>query len=343
MPHLFEPLTLRGVTLRNRIGVSPMCQYSSTDGFATDWHLVHLGSRAVGGAGLVIVEASAVEPRGRISPQDLGIWDDRHVEMLSRITAFVRAHGAVPGIQLAHAGRKASRNRPWEPARDVPEADGGWRIVGPSALAFDDGWQVPEALSRAGDRRRARGVRRRRTARPPCRVRLDRAPRRARVPVPQLLLAGVEPSRRRVRRVLRRPRALHAGDAACAARELAGRPADIGSTLVHGLDRGWLDGRGCGGALAPAEGRGRGPGGLQQRRQRGGRAHPARAGLPGAVRRARAPGRGCGDRHRRPHHRRRRTPTQSSGTARPTSCCWRARSCAIPTGRCGPRSRCART
>ncbi len=150
MPHLFEPLTLRGVTLRNRIGVSPMCQYSSVDGFATDWHLVHLGSRAVGGAALVMVEAAAVEPRGRISPQDLGIWDDRHVEMLTRITSFVRAHGAVPGIQLAHAGRKASRNRPWEPERAIPEAEGGWRSVGPSPVPFKDGWQVPEPLTREG-------------------------------------------------------------------------------------------------------------------------------------------------------------------------------------------------
>jgi 2,4-dienoyl-CoA reductase-like NADH-dependent reductase (Old Yellow Enzyme family) len=148
MAHLFDPLTLRGVTLRNRIGVSPMCQYSSVDGFATDWHLVHLGSRAVGGAALVIVEATAVEPRGRISPGDLGIWDDRHVEMLSRITAFIRAHGAVPGIQLAHAGRKASRNRPWEAERNVPEADGGWRVVGPGPIPFADGWQSPEPLTR---------------------------------------------------------------------------------------------------------------------------------------------------------------------------------------------------
>jgi 2,4-dienoyl-CoA reductase-like NADH-dependent reductase (Old Yellow Enzyme family) len=152
MAHLFDPLTLRGVTLRNRIGVSPMCQYSSVDGFATDWHLVHLGSRAVGGAALVIVEATAVEPRGRISPQDLGIWDDRHVEPLSRIASFVRAHGALPAIQLAHAGRKASRNRPWDAERNVPEADGGWRVTGPSALPFADGWQSPDPLTREGIR-----------------------------------------------------------------------------------------------------------------------------------------------------------------------------------------------
>jgi 2,4-dienoyl-CoA reductase-like NADH-dependent reductase (Old Yellow Enzyme family) len=150
MSHLFEPLPVRGVTLRNRIGVSPMCQYSSVEGFATDWHLVHLGSRAVGGAALVIVEATAVEPQGRISPHDLGIWDDRHIEMLARIAAFIRAHGAVPGIQLAHAGRKASRNRPWEPERGIPESEGGWRIVGPSPLPFNEGWQVPEPLTRDG-------------------------------------------------------------------------------------------------------------------------------------------------------------------------------------------------
>jgi 2,4-dienoyl-CoA reductase-like NADH-dependent reductase (Old Yellow Enzyme family) len=149
MPHLFDPLILRGATLRNRIGVSPMCQYSSADGLATDWHLVHLGSRAVGGAGLVNTEAAAIEPRGRISPHDLGIWDDRHVDMLARIARFVAAHGAVCGIQLAHAGRKASRNRPWEPERDIPEVEGGWRPVGPSPIPFANGWQVPHALTLA--------------------------------------------------------------------------------------------------------------------------------------------------------------------------------------------------
>ena len=111
MSHLFAPLSLRSVTLRNRIGVSPMCQYSATDGLADDWHLVHLGARAVGGAGLVMVEATAVEPRGRISLQDLGIWSDGHVPMLQRIARFVESQGAVPGIQLAHAGRKASSRR----------------------------------------------------------------------------------------------------------------------------------------------------------------------------------------------------------------------------------------
>jgi 2,4-dienoyl-CoA reductase-like NADH-dependent reductase (Old Yellow Enzyme family) len=149
--HLFSPLTLRGVTLRNRIGVSPMCQYSSTDGFATDWHLVHLGSFATGGAGLVISEATAVVPEGRISPQDLGIWDDGHVDMLRRITAFISAQGAVPGIQLAHAGRKASTRRPWEGGGTVLPADGGWvNVMAPSSVPFSSTYPQPVALSLEG-------------------------------------------------------------------------------------------------------------------------------------------------------------------------------------------------
>jgi 2,4-dienoyl-CoA reductase-like NADH-dependent reductase (Old Yellow Enzyme family) len=143
---LFEPLKLRGVTLRNRIGVSPMCQYSSVDGFADDWHLVHLGSRAVGGAALVMTEATAVEPHGRISPQDLGLWKDEQIEALARVTRFVRALGAAPGIQLAHAGRKASVARPWEGGQPLPPPAGWSPIVAPSALPFDDGYQTPQAL-----------------------------------------------------------------------------------------------------------------------------------------------------------------------------------------------------
>jgi 2,4-dienoyl-CoA reductase-like NADH-dependent reductase (Old Yellow Enzyme family) len=145
---LFQPLTLRDVTFRNRIGVSPMCQYSSEDGFANDWHLVHLGSRAAGGAGLVMTEATAVEARGRISPQDLGLWKDDHVPALERVARFVRAQGAVGGVQLAHAGRKASTGRPWEGGGPLPPEQGGWRpVVAPSPLAFDDGYPVPRALS----------------------------------------------------------------------------------------------------------------------------------------------------------------------------------------------------
>lgn len=146
--HLFSPLTLRGVTLPNRIAVSPMCQYSAEDGFANDWHLVHLGSRAVGGAGLVILEATAVVPEGRISSADLGIWKDEHVAPLRRITRFIEQQGAVPGIQLAHAGRKASVLRPWDgPAASVPVAEGGWLPQAPSALAFDSTYTEPHALT----------------------------------------------------------------------------------------------------------------------------------------------------------------------------------------------------
>jgi 2,4-dienoyl-CoA reductase-like NADH-dependent reductase (Old Yellow Enzyme family) len=153
MPHLFAPLTLKAVTLRNRIGVSPMCEYSSEDGVASDWHLVHLGSRAIGGAGLVIAEATAVSPEGRITPGDAGIWADKHVEPLARITRFVKAHGAVPGIQLAHAGRKASAALPWEGGAHLADDAGGWTPVAPSAIAFGgELTKVPQALTADGIR-----------------------------------------------------------------------------------------------------------------------------------------------------------------------------------------------
>ena len=146
---LFTPYAMRGVTLRNRIVVSPMCQYSSADGFATDWHLVHLGSRAVGGAGLIIAEATAVEARGRISPEDLGIWDDAHSEALSRITKFIAEQGGVPGIQLAHAGRKASTYRPWSGTGAVPVEQGGWAdVIAPSAVAFAENYPTPRAMTK---------------------------------------------------------------------------------------------------------------------------------------------------------------------------------------------------
>ncbi|MFO1055640.1 MAG: NADH:flavin oxidoreductase/NADH oxidase [Dongiaceae bacterium] len=153
MPHLFDPLTLRSVTLRNRIGVSPMCQYSSTDGFANDWHLVHLGSRAAGGAGMVMIEAAGVEPRGRISPADLGIWSDAHVEFLARIVAFMRQQGAAAAIQIAHAGRKASTVPPWEaaaaglPYRWLEPHEGAWETIGPSAIPFDTPAVAPKAMT----------------------------------------------------------------------------------------------------------------------------------------------------------------------------------------------------
>src|SRR5580704_10680345 len=143
---LFDSLQIRDVLLRNRIIVSPMCQYSSTDGFATDWHLVHLGSRAVGGASLVFTEATAVLPEARISPQDLGIWKDEHIEMLARITRFIHSQGAVAGIQLAHAGRKGSTARPWEGGKEIPVSRGGWIPLAPSAVRFADDYPNPIAL-----------------------------------------------------------------------------------------------------------------------------------------------------------------------------------------------------
>ncbi len=145
--NLFTPLQIRKVSFRNRIVVSPMCQYSSENGFAEDWHLVHYGSRAIGGAGAVIMEASAVSPEGRISPNDLGIYLDEHVEPLRRITRFVENHGAVAGIQIAHAGRKASCQRPWDGDGTADETHGGWRpVVAPSPIPFNTGYPVPEEL-----------------------------------------------------------------------------------------------------------------------------------------------------------------------------------------------------
>ena len=150
MSHLYDPLTLRGVTFRNRIGVSPMCQYSSEDGFANDWHLVHLGSRAAGGAGLVITEAAAVEARGRISPEDLGVWKDDHIEGLARVVRFIQSQGAAAGIQLAHAGRKAGTVRPWDGGHPLDDTDGGWTPVGPTDAAFSEAHRRPEALTLDG-------------------------------------------------------------------------------------------------------------------------------------------------------------------------------------------------
>jgi 2,4-dienoyl-CoA reductase-like NADH-dependent reductase (Old Yellow Enzyme family) len=144
---LFSPLKLRNVTFRNRIFVSPMCQYSSHDGFPTDWHLVHLGSRAVGGAGLVLMEATAVAPWGRISPADSGIWSEALGEAFSSLTSFVKSQGAVPGVQLAHAGRKASTRVPWQGTGQAGEREGGWRPVAPSPLPFDEDDVVPKELT----------------------------------------------------------------------------------------------------------------------------------------------------------------------------------------------------
>jgi 2,4-dienoyl-CoA reductase-like NADH-dependent reductase (Old Yellow Enzyme family) len=150
MPYLFEPLRLRSLTLASRVLVSPMCQYSSVDGFSNDWHLVHLASRAVGGAAAVFTEAAAVTADGRISPHDLGIWDDRHVSGLARIVRFVREQNGVAGMQLAHAGRKGSTVRPWEGSGAVPPSAGGWVPVGPTSEPFADGYPTPRPLA-AGD------------------------------------------------------------------------------------------------------------------------------------------------------------------------------------------------
>jgi 2,4-dienoyl-CoA reductase-like NADH-dependent reductase (Old Yellow Enzyme family) len=151
MPGLFDPLAIREVKFVNRVFVSPMCQYSSHDGYANDWHFIHLGSRAVGGAGLVLTEATAVLPEARISPQDLGIWADEHIEMLSRIVSFIHEQGSVAGMQLAHAGRKASTHRPWEAAGAISESEGGWqKVVAPSAIAFADNYPMPHALTTDG-------------------------------------------------------------------------------------------------------------------------------------------------------------------------------------------------
>lgn len=147
---LLTPLKIRGVTLRNRIVLSPMCQYSSIDGFAQDWHLIHLGSRAIGGAGLIFTEGSAVTPQGRISPLDLGIWDDKHIDNLSRITAFIHRMGAVAAMQLAHSGRKGSCRPPWEGGDAISPREGGWDVVGASPIPFSDKNPVPHELDKQG-------------------------------------------------------------------------------------------------------------------------------------------------------------------------------------------------
>ncbi len=150
MAHLFEPLQLRDILIPNRIGIPPMCQYSAHDGLASDWHFVHYGSRAVGGAGLMIVEATAVSPEGRISPGDLGLWSDRHTEPLARVARFVQDHGCVMAVQLAHAGRKASVGLGWGAQRTLTAEEGGWKAVAPSPLTFGEGYDVPRELDEDG-------------------------------------------------------------------------------------------------------------------------------------------------------------------------------------------------
>jgi 2,4-dienoyl-CoA reductase-like NADH-dependent reductase (Old Yellow Enzyme family) len=149
---LLDPLSIRGVTLRNRIVVSPMCQYSSVDGFADDWHLVHLGSRAAGGTALIFVEATAVTAQGRITPADMGIWSDAHIEPLARIVRFVERMGAVPAIQLAHAGRKASCAPPFRGGKRLTPEEGGWEVIAPSPISFSEADPLPRELDEAGIR-----------------------------------------------------------------------------------------------------------------------------------------------------------------------------------------------
>ena len=150
MSNLLSPIKIKDVTLKNRVAVSPMCQYSAEDGFANDWHLVHLGSRAVGGSALIIQEATAVSPEGRITPTDLGIWKDEHIEKLQVIESFVHSHGAVLGIQLAHAGRKASCASPWEGGKKLKPTENGWQTVAPSAIPFSPDDVIPQALDLEG-------------------------------------------------------------------------------------------------------------------------------------------------------------------------------------------------
>jgi 2,4-dienoyl-CoA reductase-like NADH-dependent reductase (Old Yellow Enzyme family) len=152
MPHLFEPLKLRDVVLSNRIGIPPMCQYSATEGMAANWHFVHYGSRAVGGAALMIIEATAVTPEGRISPGDLGLWEDRQIEPIARIAQFSREQGCVAAAQLAHAGRKGSTGRGWQAQHSLAASEGGWTTVAPSAVSFGEGYAVPRELDAAGIR-----------------------------------------------------------------------------------------------------------------------------------------------------------------------------------------------
>ncbi|MEZ4625461.1 MAG: hypothetical protein R2843_11880 [Thermomicrobiales bacterium] len=195
MSHLFEPIRLRAVEFRNRIGIAPMCQYSYEDGFANDWQVVHLGSRAVGGAGLVIAEATAVEAIGRITPGDLGIWNDEHIESLARVVRSIEGNGAVAGIQLAHAGRKAGTAAPWFGGKTLSDDAGGWTPVGASAIPFADGYRTPHALTVA-EIHDLQAVCRRGEAGIGSRIPGYRTARRARLSAAQLLFTAFESAHR---------------------------------------------------------------------------------------------------------------------------------------------------
>ena len=223
MTHLFEPLKIKDVTLRNRIGVSPMCQYSYTDGFSNDWQLVHLGTRAAGGAGLVIAEATAVEPRGRITPYDVGIWSDAHIEPLARVAHFIKEQGAVAGIQIAHAGRKACTGKPWLGGKPLAQSDPLWWQVSWSqpdpvqrgtpdprqALEISEIHEIQAAFVRAAERSLQAGFE------------WLEIHGGARLPAAFLLFPAFQPAYRPVRWDVREPSPLPGGDGTEGARSLA--------------------------------------------------------------------------------------------------------------------------
>ena len=290
---LFTPLRLRETTLRNRIAVSPMCQYSARDGLPTAWHLVHLGSRAVGGAGLVIAEATAVSPEGRISPDDTGIWSDAHAEAWAPVARFVAEQGAVAGLQLAHAGRKASTDAPWRGGRPVGEGARGWRPVAPSPLPFDDGHPVPRELS-ADDLPAIVGAFRDAARRADAgRLRGGRDPHGARLPPPPVPLPAHEPADGRVRRAAREPHAPAPRGGARRARGLPGGAAGLRADLGDGLGGGRLGPRAVGRLRARAARGGGRPRRLLERRDRARtRRSPSRPATRCRSRRRSASGRG---------------------------------------------------
>ncbi len=235
MSQLFSPLRLRELTFKNRVFVSPMCQYSSDDGLPTDWHLVHLGSRAVGGAALVMVEATSVTPEGRITPWDSGIWSDAHAEAFRRITAFVKQQGAVPGMQLAHAGRKASCDVPWRGGKPLAIGAGGWQTIGPSPIPFDVDDPAPRAMtvgeidqlvvdfSDAAHRALQAGFE------------VVEVHGGSRLFAARISLAVVEPTYRRLRRLVAKPRPTIASGCGSSSQDMAGKVADVRAHFRDGL------------------------------------------------------------------------------------------------------------
>ena len=254
---LVSPLTIRGITLRNRIVMSPMCQYIAQEGLADDWHLVHLGSRAVGGVALVMVEATSVARDGRITPGDLGIWSEQHIEPLARIARFVHSQGAVAGIQLAHAGRKASCDLPWNGGAGLlTSAAGGWNVVGPSAVPFDTGNPVPRALDEAGIDEIVAAFEAGATPRPGGGFPVDRDTRRPRLLVARIPFSAQQSPHRPLRRQPGEPLSPDAPRGRGGPQAGARRAAGVRPHLGNRLGRRRL-GRGAfGGAGGAAEGAG---------------------------------------------------------------------------------------